>query len=173
MIRWTVRDISRAGLLGALGLALPMLFHLVGLGKVFLPMHIPILAGGFLLPPSLALLLGFVIPPLSTLLTGMPPVVPTLPLMIWELASLGGVTALLYRRLKAGLWLSLLGGLIGDRLALLLAVFLLGNYLGINLPPWGYVVGAVATGLPGIALQLVVIPPIVYWMEKRQSAFLT
>ncbi|MBC7326940.1 ECF transporter S component [bacterium] len=164
--QWSVREIARASFLAALGIALPYLFHLIGAGKIFLPMHIPIALGGFLLPPTLAGFLGGVVPFLSSVLTGMPPIVPTMPLMVLELTGLGFTTSILYRRLKAGIWLSLIGGLIGDRIVLGFAAFLLGKWLEIK-SPIGYVAGAVATGFPGILLQLILIPPIIYYYEKR------
>lgn len=167
--QWSVRDIARASLLGALGLALPYLFHIFGTGRMFLPMHIPIILGGFILPPTLASFLGAIVPFLSSLLTGMPPVVPTMPLMVLELAGLGGTTAILYQRLRAGLWVSLIGGIIGDRVVLALAVFLLGRWLEIKLPAIAYVSAAVVTGVPGIVLQFVLIPPIIYFYEKRRK----
>jgi len=165
--QWTVRDIARASFLSALGLALPFLFHLVGAGKMFLPMHIPIIIGGFLLPPTLATFIGAIVPFLSSILTGMPPIVPTMPLMVLELAGLGGITAILYQRLKAGIWASLIGGIIGDRVVLALAVFLLGRWLEVK-SAIAYVSTAVITGLPGIALQLLLIPPIIYLYERQR-----
>ena len=49
-----VKKITVGGLLIALALVLPMAFHLTGVpqpGQVFLPMHIPVLLGGFVLGP--------------------------------------------------------------------------------------------------------------------------
>ncbi|HID06761.1 MAG TPA: hypothetical protein EYP10_06395, partial [Armatimonadetes bacterium] len=46
------REIVLAGLFSALGVLLPILFHIVGLGKTFLPMHLPILTLGFLASPA-------------------------------------------------------------------------------------------------------------------------
>lgn len=166
--QWTVRDIARASFLGALGLALPFLFHLFGAGKMFLPMHIPIIIGGFLLPPTLSCFLGAIVPFLSSLLTGMPPVVPTMPIMVLELAGLGGITAILYQKLKAGILVSLIGGIVGDRFVLALAVFLLGRWLEIK-SALAYVGAAVMTGIPGIILQIILIPPIIYFYGKNQE----
>lgn len=165
--QWPVRDIAKASLLGALGLVLPYLFHLLGAGGVFLPMHIPIVLGGFFLPPTLASFLGAIVPFLSSLLTGMPPAVPTMPLMVLELAGLGGTTAVLYQKLKAGLWASLIGGIIGDRVVLAIAVFLLGRWLGVK-ETIAYVSTAVIVGAPGIILQLILVPPIIYFYERRR-----
>ena len=54
-----------------------MLFHLAGgMGVVFLPMHLPVLLAGFFLGPRFGLLVGIITPLLSSLLTGMPPLLP-------------------------------------------------------------------------------------------------
>ena len=50
------RFISRAAFFAALGLILPVFFHLFGLGSTFLPMFLPILAGSLLLSCSVTCL---------------------------------------------------------------------------------------------------------------------
>ena len=49
-------------LLVAAGIILPMMFHAVGMGKVFLPMHIPVLLAGFMVGPIIGGLVGFLTP---------------------------------------------------------------------------------------------------------------
>lgn len=165
---WAVRDLARASFLAGLGLALPFLFHLFGAGRMFLPMHIPIIIGGFLLPPTLACFLGAIVPFLSSLLTGMPPIVPTMPIMVLEMAGLGGITAFLYQKLKAGVFASLIGGILGDRLVLAIVVLLLGKWLEVK-SIVAYVGASIVTGLPGIILQIIIIPPIIYLYERKQK----
>ena len=71
------RQLTVSGFFIALGLILPMLFHLAGgMGVVFLPMHLPVLLAGFFLGPRFGLLVGIITPLLSSLLTGMPPLLP-------------------------------------------------------------------------------------------------
>ncbi|RKY70366.1 MAG: ECF transporter S component, partial [Candidatus Latescibacterota bacterium] len=51
-----------------------MIFHQFGIaGKVFLPMHFPVIVAGLLFGPFSGLLVGLFSPVLSFLLTGMPP----------------------------------------------------------------------------------------------------
>ena len=87
-----------AGLMGALAIALPQVFHLVGLGSTFLPMHIPVLLAGFVVRPGLAATVGLLAPVVSMLVTGMPPA-PMVPLLVAELAALGAAASLLHERL--------------------------------------------------------------------------
>ena len=48
MNRLTTKNLALTALCLALGLLLPLLFHAIGSGSVFLPMHIPVLLCGFL-----------------------------------------------------------------------------------------------------------------------------
>ena len=49
------RELALAGLMGALGLLLPIGFHALGWGgSVFLPMHLPVVVAGFLVGPAAA-----------------------------------------------------------------------------------------------------------------------
>ena len=95
------RTVAAGGLLLALGVLFPQVFHLVGgpaAGGVWLPMHIPVLLGGFFLGPWRGLALGGITPCLSAF-TGMPPLI-RLPFMVCELAAYGFFAGLAIRRLK-------------------------------------------------------------------------
>ncbi|MDI6828708.1 MAG: hypothetical protein QME62_09515, partial [Armatimonadota bacterium] len=89
----TARELAIAGLLGALGLLLPIAFHALGWGgRVFLPMHLPIMAAAFLISPGTAVSVAVVVPFLSAVLTGMPPLAPPVAvLMAIELAVKAGL----------------------------------------------------------------------------------
>ena len=57
----------------AIAVLVPVIFHVVGgLGKVFLPMHIPVILCGFICGPYFGLLCGVIAPILSAMITGMP-----------------------------------------------------------------------------------------------------
>lgn len=87
----------------AFGMILPVMFHFVGaIGSIFLPMHIPVLMAGLFLGPVSGLTVGVMTPMLSSLLTGMPPLMPVLPLMPLELAVYGALSGYLYRACAVG-----------------------------------------------------------------------
>ncbi len=167
---------SAAGL--ALCLVLPWLFHAVGLGPVFLPMHIPVLVTGALFGTGSGLAVGLLAPLLSALLTGSPPTAPPVAqLMTAELATYGAAAGWLRgrllgtprpasaRSLSRPLLLEyawLVGTLLLGRLALAVAASLLGPALGLRVPPAVYVQTAVWTGLPGAFVQLAVVPFLVW-----------
>jgi LytS/YehU family sensor histidine kinase len=154
--RFPVRTLTTTGLLLAVGLIFHSLFGAAG-GQMFLPMHYAVLLGGLLLGPVAGAFLGIVTPLLSTLMTGMP-LVAILPPMVVELAVYGLVAGLAHRRWRlAPLW-ALLLAMVAGRIALGLAVALLGPFIGLKAEPVAYVLASIVSGLPGIAAQIVVIP---------------
>ncbi|MGV8125356.1 MAG: ECF transporter S component [Candidatus Xenobiia bacterium LiM19] len=71
----TVR-IAQSALFITIGMILPILFHAFGLGREFLPMHLPVIIGGVLLGCRMGLIIGLLTPLMSSLFTGMPPMMP-------------------------------------------------------------------------------------------------
>lgn len=142
-----------------LGLILPLAFHFIGGGgPIFLPMHIPILLAGALLGPTAGLITGIITPILSSLLTGMPPVLPVLPIMVVELTFYGLVTGYMIKRFN--IYLSLLISMLVGRIGAGLVVAVMVHILNFKLPanPLVYIWGTITTGLPGIVIQLILIP---------------
>lgn len=167
----TTRRLCTAGLLTALGLLLPQLFHLVGgraAGSVFSPMHLPVLVCGLLLGPAYGAAAGILTPLLSSLLLGMPPMM-ILPFMLLELAAYGAVSGLLSK--KVPLYPALIGAQVAGRVVYALALFVAGTLLGMDCAAPASVLTSVATGLPGIALQLALAPPLVMLLRRAVPAF--
>ena len=95
----SVKKIVYGGLLIAIGVILPQLFHIFGqsAGQTFLPMHIPVILAGMLIGPVWGLGVAVIVPILSSLITGMPPV-PMLYFMLFELAAYAVVSGLLAKK---------------------------------------------------------------------------
>lgn len=154
----------------ALGLTLPLVFHLVGgghLGSMFLPMFLPILLLGLLTPPGLAVLGGVLTPLLSSALTGMPPA-PVLPQMIVELAILAGSAALFHHTLRLNIWLAAALAVVLSRASMVLIVLGFGSAVGSEVAGWALALGILLKGLPGSALLLTVIPPLARNLEEHR-----
>jgi hypothetical protein len=166
---WRARELSLAGLLGALGLLLPIGFHMLGwAGKVFQPMHLPILVAGFLLGPGTAAAVGLLTPLLSAVLTGMPPLSPPIaPLMSVELAAKAVVASLLYRRLRLPLWFVLPVAIVVDWVVLAAAAAAAGGFFRIEAAALTYVGLIIAVSWPGTLLQLFGAPLAVRTIERR------
>ncbi len=167
-----VRKIVMGGFFIALGIILPMAFHVLNVGKVFLPMHIPVLLSGFFAGPIIGMLVGLITPLLSSALTGMPPFMPPIAQgMMAELATYGFLTGFLYKYIKLNSILSLIGAMFFGRLIYGLFGALMFPIFGLEgISPIYPITGGIITGLPGIILQFVIIPPTVYFIE-RSSAF--
>ncbi len=167
-----VRGVTYGAIFIALGIVFPVFFHAVGAGKVFLPMHIPVLLAGFFTGPVTGAVVGFLTLILSALLTGMPPLMPPIAqAMMAELAVYGLLSGLLYRALRQNVIVALVGAMIGGRLVYgVLAAYLLPLF-GLNRVPVFYPLTAGIVGsLPGVILQLVFIPAVVYLAERTLKA---
>lgn len=158
-----------AAMCAALCVVLPMAFHAIpNAGSIFLPMHIPVLLCGFMCGWPYGLCCGILGPCLSSALTGMPPAA-ILPSMACELAVYGLVTGLLFPRMHtpsrtANIYISLISAMLCGRVAygVLNALILqAGSY---SMEVW--LAAAFTTALPGIAIQLVVIPALLLALEK-------
>lgn len=163
----SVRETVLSGLFIALGLILPMVFHAFGAGSTFLPMHIPVLIAGFVVSLPFALAVGVITPILSSLFTGMPPIFPVLPFMVFELATYGAVASLLYRKLKLNVYVSLICSMIVGRIVSSVVVWVLATFFMAKLPnPIVFITGGITQGIPGIIIQIVFIPGIVLALQK-------
>lgn len=160
------RDLTRAATLLAIGIVLPSLFHFLGIpGQVFLPMHLPVLLGGFLLGGGASFLLGVVLPPVNFLVSGMPPF-PNFLVMMGELGIYGLSSSLLFHRLRWGILPSLVGAMLLGRGAAISGYFLLFSALGRSFSLLSFLQSLFVVSLPGIAIQLVVIPALAVFIGR-------
>ncbi|NLN69571.1 MAG: ECF transporter S component [Chloroflexi bacterium] len=153
----------------ALCVVLPQAFHAVpNAGSVYLPMHIPVLLCGLICGWQYGLLCGLAGPALSTLFTGMPPVA-ILPVMMIECAVYGLMTGLMIKIIRTkktyvDLYLSLIIAMLSGRVVAGLAralIFAPGNT---TLATW--TASYFVVSLPGIIIQLLLIPSIVFALMK-------
>lgn len=163
------RKITTTAMCIAIGVVLPMAIHFIpNGGSIILPMHIPVLICGLICGWKCGMIVGILTPTISSLLTGMP-VAGYLPVMIVELAVYGVVSGVIIKRVNtknklSNLYLSLIIAMISGRIAMGIMnalIFKIGSYgLGI------WVSTAFITALPGIIIQLLLIPSIVMLLEK-------
>lgn len=162
--------ITLSGMLLALGLVLPFATaHGFGIpGTVLLPMHIPVLLAGILCGPFYGGVLGLLLPLFNCLFTGMPTLYPMVPIMTAELFTYGLSCGLLLSktplgRRKWGVYIALPAAMLLGRAAYGLTFrvlfFLGGEFKALS------VLAATLTGLPGIIIQLFLIPLLTYAAE--------
>ena len=172
MKKQTLRKMIYSGLLIAFGVLFPQLFHIFGpqAGQTFLPMHIPVILAGILAGPLWGAGVAFLAPVFSSLITGMP-AVPMLYFMLLELLTYAVVSGLLSKRIHIypTLAITVVCGRIVYGLSLIAAV----NLLGMHFPfaNTAAFFGGIVTGLPGVVLQFVLIPLIVFALKKGGFTF--
>ena len=154
----------------ALALVLPFLTgQIPQIGSALCPMHIPVLLCGFFCGPWYALAVGLIAPLLRFLLFGMPPLFPTGIAMCFELAAYGFVAAVLYKILpkrKVFVYVSLIGAMLAGRIVWgVVRVIMYG--LGKSEFGWmAFMSGAFINSIPGIIVQIIVIPILVIALQK-------
>ena len=163
------KQLVLAALFVAIGVVLPQAFHAIpNAGSIFLPMHIPVLIAGFATGPVYGLICGILTPVLSHLIFSMPPA-PVLPGMLCELAMYGLMTGLLNKVVKiennlVKNYVVLIGAMLCGRITygiLNALIFRAGNY---SMQAW--ISAALVTAIPGIIIQLVLIPILVDRLQK-------
>lgn len=167
-----MRKMLQASLLLSLGLILPFFTaQLPSLGNKLLPMHIPVLLAGFLCGWPYGLAVGFIVPLLRSLLFGMPPMYPTALAMAFELAAYGAATGVLYQllpRKNIYIYLSLITSMIGGRIIWGSASVLLYGLNGSAFTWKIFITGALLNAIPGIVIQLIIIPLLVIALRDKR-----
>jgi hypothetical protein len=129
-------------------------------------MLLPVVTAGFLLDSKSAITIGSIAPLLSSLLTGMPPIMPPIAFMMAiELAILALIPSIFYRRFGMNLYGVLLVTLLVNRFLVLGLRFVVAEFF--NIPGMIYGLGISLSGLPGIAVQIIVVPMVVRTIESR------
>ena len=149
----------------ALTYILPLFFHgIQNAGSIFCPMHIPVFICGLVCGWQYGMFCGIAGPAFSSALTGMPPIT-SLPAMMIELALYGLMSGLLMKAVRTGstyvdLYVSLIISMAVGRAAAGLVnalIFARGSY---SIGVW--VSAYLIECWPGIVIQLVFIPAIVF-----------
>lgn len=174
-----VYKLTVGGMLLAMGIIIPRMFHMFGtpnLGRMFLPMHITIFIAGIYLGPFYGLVTGFITPLINSLF-GMP-VFPQNIIMAFELAAYGLFSGLVMRLTgnmnmarPIKVYISLISSMIAGRLINALVLLVMARLLGMNVAAPVSVVSAALFGLPGIIIQLLLVPAIVFVLSVFQEKY--
>ena len=165
-----VKKLVFTAVCAALCLVLPMAFHSVpNAGTIFLPMHIPVLLCGLICGWPYGGVCGIVGPLLSSLVTGMPPAA-MLPSLLVECCAYGFVTGMLMRHVHtkhtvADLYISLVSAMVAGRV---LAGFAKAWIFTPGISPFAWVTTSLIAGIPGIAIQLILMPMVVLALTKAK-----
>ena len=97
--------------------------------------------------------------------------VPTAVGMAFELATYGTIAGLLYyalKKTKFRTYISLIGAMIAGRIVWGIASVVIYQIMGAAFTWQMFAAGAFITAIPGILVQLVIIPPIVTVLRKNE-----
>lgn len=171
-MKLSTKKMVLAGLFLALGLVLPFLTgQIPSLGSRLLPMHIPVLLCGFVCGWPYGLLIGFVTPLLRSVLFGSPPMIPIAVAMAFELAAYGlltGVIFKLFSRKNSAILPSLLIAMFGGRIIWGVASIFIFGLQGSSFTWVLFLSGAFINALPGIIIQIIVIPLVILSLRKAK-----
>ena len=156
----------------ALCYILPLVFHAVGAGSVFSPMHIPVLLCGLICGSGYGVFCGVAGPVLSSVLSGMPTATQLI-YFVPELMIYGFVTGLMMKlvhtkKLLPDLTISLITAMLIGRIVggVAEAMFYLGS--GQTFTIAAIAAGYFVTTLPGILCHLIIIPILVTTLMKAR-----
>jgi uncharacterized membrane protein len=160
-----IEKIVLTGLYIAIGVILPQLFHSINLGNVISPMHFPVLLCGIMVGWKYGLAAGIITPLLCSFMFSKPPINYALSMAI-ELGVYGLISGLLYDKLNLinnkvkKLYLALIIAMLAGRMvsSLTNTFMYMAGISNANLKE--YLIILFYTGLPGIILQILIIPPI-------------
>lgn len=166
-----IQTLVLAALFLALGLILPSLTGAIKeIGDSLLPMHLVVMLCGAICGWKYGLLVGAVLPFLRSILFSMPPIYPNAVWMATELATYGFVIGIMYAYLKGNskwrIFLCLICSMIVGRIVWGISK---ATLLGVAGKPFGieaFVIGGFVDAIPGIILQLIIVPSIVILTEK-------
>lgn len=167
-----IKKLTVSAMFLALAFVMPFLTgQIQQIGAMLCPMHIPVLLCGFFCGPQWGLLVGAIAPILRSVTLGMPPLFPQAFCMAFELATYGFVAGYLHNKLPKGkgmVYVSLLSAMIIGRIVWGTAMFVC---MGFDVTKFGFSAflgGAVLNAVPGIIVQIILVPILVILLEKRK-----
>ncbi len=172
-MRSYVKNLTLSAMFIAIGFVLPFLTgHIPQIGSMLSPMHIPVFLCGLICGWPYGAVVGLLLPLSRSLILGMPPLYPTALAMSFELLTYGLVSGLIYRLLHRrgmlAVYIALVGAMLAGRAVWGVAqVILLG--LGGNAFTWqAFMAGAFVNAVPGIILHLILVPAIMFALDRTK-----
>ncbi len=170
MKRIEIKKMTLSAMFMALAFVLPFFTgQIPQIGKMLCPMHIPVLLCGFFCGAPWGMLIGFATPLFRSFILGMPQMFPTAVCMAFELTAYGCITGFLHNRLPKKKWCvyaSLVSAMVIGRIVWGMAMLFCMGFDTTQFGMTAFLSGAVTTAIPGIILQLIVVPIVVITLEK-------
>ncbi|MBR4296241.1 MAG: ECF transporter S component [Clostridia bacterium] len=172
-INTTLINIILAAMFLSIGMVLPFFTaQIKEIGDTLLPMHIPVMLCGMICGGKYGFATGLALPFLRSLSFTMPPMYPNAVWMAIELATYGLVVGLIYSKFSKGrkiwIYISLIISMIAGRIAWGISKAVLLGGAGKSFTFSAFIFGGFVDALPGILLQLLLIPPIIMIINRKK-----
>lgn len=173
MTKLPIKKITTTALFTAMGIVIPIIFHSVYMfGNIFLPMHFPVFICAMLVGPFYGVICALLSVLLSSFLTGMPPLYPVAAIMVFELITYalvaGFVTRIMPKKIpkilnySISLIISMLFGRVVMGGLSVILIGIIGNGYSFD----AFITSAFVTALPGIIIQIIIIPWLTLFLSK-------
>ena len=153
----------------AVGVILPLLTSQIKeIGDTLLPMHLPVMLCGLICSHRHGFAVGLVLPFVRSLIFSMPPMYPNAVWMALELATYGLVIGVVYKYTTKK-YLSLIIAMIAGRVVWGISKAVLLGLSGKTFGIVAFITGGFIDAIPGIILQLILIPLIMRVYERSKK----
>lgn len=155
----------------AIGLVLPFLTgQIPQIGNMLCPMHIPVMLCGLICGWQYGAVVGFIMPLLRSVLFGAPVMFPAATAMAFELMTYGLVAGLMYGLSRwqciVALYRSLIVAMLAGRAVWGIVQVVQLGFSGSEFTWTMFMSGAFLNAIPGIIIQLVLIPAIMAALNR-------
>ena len=170
-VKGMTKNLTLSAMFLALGLVLPLLTgQIPQIGNMLLPMHLPVFLCGLICGWQYGGVIGFITPLLRYVIFGMPVLYPTGLAMSQELMTYGIVAGLLYAISKwqcvVALYRCLIIAMLAGRAVWGVTEVILLGLSGDSFTWQAFFAGAFLNAVPGIILQLILIPAIMLALHR-------
>lgn len=169
-----IRKLVLSAMMLAIGMLLPLLtMQIKEIGDTLLPMHLPVMICGAVCGGGYGLVVGTALPFMRSFIFGMPPMYPQAVWMACELAAYGLCMGILCCPKGAPglgrIYLSLITSMIVGRVVWATAKIVLLMSTPHPFTFNAFIAGGFVDALPGIVLQLILVPAIVIIINKYSN----
>ncbi len=169
----TVKNLTLSALFLSLGIILPFFTgQIPEIGSMLLPMHIPVFLCALVCGHGYGVIVAIILPLIRSFLFSRPSFYPEAIAIALEMATYAFVAGFSYNRYKwkclKTLYFCLISSMLVGRVVRGLAQWALLKLIGVELTLKAFTTGVILTALPGVALQLFLIPFVMVLLNRTK-----
>ena len=173
MINQRLKNLVLTAMFLAIGLVLPFFTgQIKEIGNMLLPMHLPVFLCAYICSWKHGMALGFIMPLMRSMIFHMPKLYPNAVAMAFELATYGLVAGYLYYKSKykctKALYKSMVIAMLVGRVVWGVTEVIILGIGGSVFTFSAFISGAFANSVPGIVVQLILIPAIMVALGRAK-----